>query len=179
MLTIKILGSGCANCKKLEAVAREAERCGCLVQRGADRGHRGLGNRVADAADQKSRGMCLARMHAGGKGVQALDPVCETLLDKEIQRAIGDGGLIAEALGGKAGQHVISAKRLVFLQQDFQHTAADGSEARAGGCGQFLGPRQSILRAMRMVMRGKGQIGGRAAGAGFGHRGLLTCYDIT
>lgn len=24
MLTIKILGSGCANCKKLEAVAREA-----------------------------------------------------------------------------------------------------------------------------------------------------------
>lgn len=26
MLTIKILGSGCANCKKLEAVAREAAR---------------------------------------------------------------------------------------------------------------------------------------------------------
>ena len=24
MLTVKILGSGCANCKKLEAVAREA-----------------------------------------------------------------------------------------------------------------------------------------------------------
>lgn len=26
MLTVKILGSGCANCKKLEAVAREAAR---------------------------------------------------------------------------------------------------------------------------------------------------------
>lgn len=26
MLTIKILGSGCANCRKLEAVAREAAR---------------------------------------------------------------------------------------------------------------------------------------------------------
>ena len=26
MLTIKILGSGCANCKKLEAVAREAAK---------------------------------------------------------------------------------------------------------------------------------------------------------
>ena len=26
MLTVKILGSGCANCKKLEAVAREGMR---------------------------------------------------------------------------------------------------------------------------------------------------------
>lgn len=26
MLTVKILGSGCANCKKLEAVAREAAK---------------------------------------------------------------------------------------------------------------------------------------------------------
>jgi small redox-active disulfide protein 2 len=26
MVTVKILGSGCANCKKLEAVAREAAR---------------------------------------------------------------------------------------------------------------------------------------------------------
>lgn len=28
MLTVKILGSGCANCKKLEAVAREAATAG-------------------------------------------------------------------------------------------------------------------------------------------------------
>ena len=28
MLTVKILGSGCANCKKLEAVAREAAATG-------------------------------------------------------------------------------------------------------------------------------------------------------
>jgi small redox-active disulfide protein 2 len=30
MLTVKILGSGCANCKKLEAVAREAAKCANL-----------------------------------------------------------------------------------------------------------------------------------------------------
>ena len=30
MLTIKILGSGCANCKKLEAVAREAAGNACV-----------------------------------------------------------------------------------------------------------------------------------------------------
>ena len=31
MLTVKILGSGCANCKKLEAVAREAAKNAHLV----------------------------------------------------------------------------------------------------------------------------------------------------
>lgn len=30
MLTVKILGSGCANCKKLEAVAREAAKAAQL-----------------------------------------------------------------------------------------------------------------------------------------------------
>jgi small redox-active disulfide protein 2 len=30
MLTVKILGSGCANCKKLEAVAREAADKACI-----------------------------------------------------------------------------------------------------------------------------------------------------
>ena len=31
MLTVKILGSGCANCKKLEAVAREAAAASQVV----------------------------------------------------------------------------------------------------------------------------------------------------
>ena len=30
MLKVKILGSGCANCKKLEAVARDAAAAACL-----------------------------------------------------------------------------------------------------------------------------------------------------
>jgi len=30
MLTVKVLGSGCANCKKLEALARQAVEAACI-----------------------------------------------------------------------------------------------------------------------------------------------------
>ena len=44
--------------------------------------------------------MRLAGVHTGGKGVQAADPMGQTLRLQKFQRAIGDGGLVAEALGG-------------------------------------------------------------------------------
>ena len=51
--------------------------------------------------------MGLAGVHAGGKGVQPLDAVRKPMLHQELQRAIGDGGLIAEPLGRQTVQHII------------------------------------------------------------------------
>lgn len=126
--------------------------------------------------------MRLAHMGAGGKGVQALDAVGKTLIDQKLQRAIGDGGLVAEPLGGKAGQHVIGPQRAVFFQQYLQHPLAHRGQPRAGGQSDRLGPRQGIAGAKVMVMRSKGQIGCRTAGTvgmGMGHGPALTGYDIT
>jgi hypothetical protein len=61
----------------------------------------GLGDGVAGAADQEGGGVVFAGMDAGGKGVQALDAVGKPLFHKELQRAIGDRGLVAEPVGGQ------------------------------------------------------------------------------
>lgn len=128
--------------------------------------------------------MVFAHMGAGGKGVQALDAMGKALIHQKLQRAVGDGRLVAEAFGGKAGEDVIGPQRLVFLQQDLQNPAADRGHSGAGRPGQRLGPVKGVLRALGMVMCGKGQVGHRAAGAivriGHGaHSEGLTCYDIT
>jgi zinc transport system substrate-binding protein len=130
--------------------------------------------------------MRLARMHAGGKGIQAVDAVRQPLFHKEIQRAVGDRGLVAKAIGGQPLQHVIGTKGAVILQQDFQHAAAHGGQSRAVGRGHRIGAGQHIGTAIAMVMRRESKIGGRTGGAGrimrvgvIGHLGGLTCYSIT
>ena len=128
--------------------------------------------------------MVFARMDAGSEGVQALDAVGKALIDKEFQRAIGDGGLVAVAFARQSRQHVIGPQGLVLFQQDLQHPATDGGQPRAGGGSQRLGPFQRVMRAMGMVMRREGQVGLGASGAGGRvvkgrHRRDLTCYDIT
>ena len=127
--------------------------------------------------------MRLSHMDAGCKGVQPLDSMGKALFHQKLQRAIGDGGLVAKALGRKPRQHVIGPQRPMLFQQDFQDTPSHGRQARAVDAGQSLGPDQRILRAMRVVMHRKGKIRSRAAGTvGVGsksHGVNLTGYSIT
>lgn len=127
--------------------------------------------------------MRLARMHAGGKGVQAANAVGKPLLFKKIQRAIGNRGLVAKTFGGKTGQHIIGPQGTMGLQQYLKRAAAHRGQAQATFRDHRLGTGQRIMRAMGMVVLGKGQIRRRAAWAIFvqqmGHRRLLTCYSIT
>lgn len=127
--------------------------------------------------------MGLAGVHAGGEGVQAADAMGKPLFFKEVQRAIGDGGLIAEAFGGKAGQHVIGPHRPMRLKQYLKRAAAHGGQTQAARGDQSLGAGKGIMGAMCVVMLGKGEIGRSTSGAvimeHLGHRRLLTCYSIT
>ena len=133
------------------------------------------------AADQEGGGMRLARVHAGGEGVQPADAVGKPLFHKELQRAIGDRRLVAEAVGGQPVQHVIGPQRAVCLQQDLQRAAAHRGQPRRRSAAVSASARASTSpRAMGVVMRGKGQIGAAQPGqSSVMHRSLLTCYDIT
>lgn len=130
--------------------------------------------------------MRLARVHAGGKGVQPPDAVGKAKVHQKLQRAIGNRGLVAKAFGGKALQHVISAHGPVLFQQDFKHPPPDRGEPRPRSGSQSLGPVQGIGRATGVVMAGKGKVGRGASGAAlvgvvWGHGLLrsLTSYNIT
>ncbi len=113
--------------------------------------------------------MRLARMHAGGKGIQAADAMGEPVLHQKIQRAIGHRGLIAEPFGRQPLQHIIGPQRAVFLQQDFQHPATHRRQLHPLCQGQRLAPRQHVIGAVAVVMPGKGHLWRRGAtGAGVG-----------
>lgn len=64
--------------------------------------------------------MGLTGVHAGGKSVQAADAMGKALIFKELKRAIGNRGLVAETLGGQSLQKVIGPHRPVALKKDFQ-----------------------------------------------------------
>jgi zinc transport system substrate-binding protein len=125
----------------------------------------------------------FAGVHTGGKGVQAADAVGKALFFKEIQRAIGDRGLVAETFGGKAGQHIIGPQGAVGFEQDFKGAAAHRRQAQAFGSDQGIGADKRVGGAMGVIMLREGQIGRIATGAGcgmkVGHVRLLTCYSIT
>jgi zinc transport system substrate-binding protein len=164
----------------------KAKAFGGLVQGGTDRGGGGFRHQMTGGADQEGGGVRLARVHAGGKGVQAVDAVNKPLFDKEIQCAVGDGGLVAETISSQALQHVICPKGAVMFQQNLQHAAADGGEAHAFGGGQGIGAGQHITGAMRVIVQREGKIGRGTCGAGgimrvavHRHLGGLTCYSIT
>jgi zinc transport system substrate-binding protein len=126
--------------------------------------------------------MGLAGMHAGGKGIETADPVGKALFLQKLQRAVGDGGLIAEPFGRKPRQNVISPQRLMCLQQDFQHAPPNRREPDPAFRRQCFRPRQGIGAAMAVIMDRKSQIGRLATGAaifGCGHWYTLTCYIIT
>ena len=97
-------------------------------------------------------------MGAGGKGVQALDAVRKAMLDQKLQRAVGDRGLVAKAIGRKPRQHIIGPKRLVLLKQDFQHAAANRGQSCPGSGGDRFGPRQRFAGAVGVIMHRKGRV---------------------
>ena len=103
---------------KLEACIKRGIR-----QRIADPLRRGFGHTVAACADQEGRAMVLRGMRAGGKGIKTPDAMGQPVLDQKIQRAIRHRGLRAIAFGSKLAQHVISPKRPMRLQQNFQRAA--------------------------------------------------------
>lgn len=144
---------------------------GCGLKGLADGCGGGLGDGVAFAADQKGGGMNLAHMGAGGKGVQAADAVDKALILKELQRAVGNGRLVAIACGDKAFQHFVGAKGAVAFQQNLQGVAADRGQALTRGGQTLFGAGHGIHRAGRMVVGRKGKVG-------IGH-GRVRCYSVT
>ena len=97
--------------------------------------------------------MVFTGMHAGREGVQSLDPVCQTLIDQEFQRAVGHGRLVAESLGDQAGQHVIGSQRPMLFQKYLQDPPPDRGHPRALGGGQRLGPGQGARVVGQMPAR--------------------------
>ena len=89
----------------------------------------------------------------------------KSLFHEKLQGAVGNRGLVSEPFRGKPRQHVVGAQRLVLFQQDFQHPAADRRQTCTGRPRQRFGPLQRVMRAVGVVMRRKGQVGCRAAGA--------------
>lgn len=109
--------------------------------------------------------MILAGMSAGGKRIQPLDAMRQTLLHQKIQRAIRNRGLVAKAFGRQPVKDVVSAQCAVVLQQDFKHPPPDRCQPRAASVADRLGPRQSVACTMGVIMHRKGQIGRRTARA--------------
>lgn len=122
--------------------------------------------------------MILTGMTAGGKGVEPSDLVRKTLIHKKLQRAIGHGRLLAEALGSQPVQYLIGTKRAMFPQQDLQCGATDRGQANPTFGQDRLGPGQALIGAGLVVMLCKGGVAGRGCGT-IRHEGSLTCYDIT
>lgn len=125
--------------------------------------------------------MRLARMHAGGKGVQAADAMGQPVLHQKIQRAIGHRGLVAEPFRRQPLQHVIGPQRAVLFQQDFQNPAAHWCQLHPLRQRQRLAPRQHVIGAGAVVMPGKGHLwrcGATGASVGMG-MGMRLCHGAS
>ena len=96
-------------------------------------------------------------MGAGGKGIQPPDPVDESKFDQKVERAIGNGRLLAESVFGKPFQNLVGPHCTMRFQQDFQRPPPHGRQPRATFSAQFIRARQGILRAMAVIVVGKGQ----------------------
>lgn len=96
--------------------------------------------------------MALARVGAGEPGVQALDLVNEPLGLEEIQRAVGNRRLRAEALFRELTKDVIGTQGAVFLQQDFQRAATHRRKLHLAFRTAGLCRLQRVSDAGRVVM---------------------------
>lgn len=103
--------------------------------------------------------MVLARMQAGGEGVQPLQPVRQTVLHQELQRPIRNRGLAPEAFGRQPVQHLIGAHRAMRLEQDLERPPPDGRQPGTGGRDACLGGVKGVGLAFMVVMRREGGVG--------------------
>ncbi len=94
-------------------------------------------------------------MHARRKGIEPADAMGEAVLDQEIQRAIGNRRLCAEALGRKPIQHIIRAQRAMLFKKDFQHAAAHRRQAQAlfGNAAVRFGQHTGFAARMVMIVK--------------------------
>gem|GEM_PF-3463 len=101
--------------------------------------------------------MVMAGVQTGGKGVQPLQSMRQTMLDQKLQRAIGHRRLAAKAFGGKTVKNLIGAHGTVAFQQDFQRTTPHRGQAGA----LILQPVGSLVQrtmgAKLVIMRREGR----------------------
>lgn len=120
------------------------------------------------------------RMQTGGEGVQPLQAMGQTMMDKEFERPIGHRRLTAEAIGGKPVKHLIGPHRAMRLEQDFQRATAHRRQPCAFVLQTNFGLVQRARLAGAVVMRRKGIVLWQyriEQGNNITFR--LTCYDIT
>lgn len=115
----------------------------------------GFGHLVTYPADQKNRGVILAGMQTGGKGVQPLQAMRQPMLDQKLKRTIGDRRLATKTCLGQPVKHFVSAHRPMRFKQDLQCAPADRRQPCTLLPQTFLGFSQCPRLAKRMIMRGE------------------------
>ncbi len=117
---------------------------------------RGIGFRFRDGltggADQKRRGVKLAGMRAGDKGVQLLDFVDKPVFREEIECAIGHWGLASEPVFREPCEHVIGAERAVFFEQNLKRAFAHRSQLKPRLATGLVRSRDRVFDAMAVIV---------------------------
>ncbi len=77
------------------------------------------------------------------------------MLDKEFERAVGHGRLVAKAFGGQPLQHVIGAHRPMRFQQDLERATPDRRHPDTVFAHKAIRAGHHVARATGMIMLGK------------------------
>ncbi len=92
---------------------------------------------------------------AGDKGIQALDPVRESVGRKEVERTIRHRRLCREAIFAKYFQNVVGTHGAMPLQEDFEDALARGRQLQAVACATLRHHTHGIRNALVMIVVGK------------------------
>jgi hypothetical protein len=99
-----------------------------------------FGHGITQTTNHKCRGVRMAGIHTGRKGVQSFNFMGQTIRNKKVQGSIGDGRLGPKSVLAQFVQNGVGSKGAVFLQQYFQHLATDKRKPqptlRASGFGR-------------------------------------------
>lgn len=74
------------------------------------------------------------------------------VIDQKLERAIGDGGLMAKPFGGQTLQDLISPHGAMFFEQDLQGPAPHWGQSQTALLGQSFGMGERAGGAMVVVM---------------------------
>jgi hypothetical protein len=133
---------------------RREARCACGgAQLLGHRGGRRLADHAAALADQEHHEVAAGVIvDAGDEGVAALDAVHEAVVAQEVERAVDGDRRRARAGRGGAVHDLVGAERLVALEQDLQHLAAQRRQPLRAPGAQRLGVGQRVGGAAAMVV---------------------------
>lgn len=114
------------------ATGREAQlgrsACDGIAHNGLGR----FGNNLTDLADEEDRFVICPRMHAGGKGIQPLDPVRKPMFHQKIERPVRHRRLCAKPVIGQPLKHLIGPQRTVFFEKNFKGAPPHRGQAQPG-----------------------------------------------